>query len=86
MKYFVKLLHYVLKCNQCTKYVIWSFYICVSLPAKKKNIISNRYCLDFLSKLLASLMGNKFPKRPLGTPFHSLSKVYDVYQPPRGSV
>ena len=31
-----------------------------------------------LSKLLASLMRNYFPKRPSGAPLHTLSKLYDV--------
>ena len=31
-----------------------------------------------MSKLLASLMRNYFPKRPLGAPLHTLSKIYDV--------
>ena len=31
-----------------------------------------------LSKLLASLMRNYFPKRPSGAPLHILSKLYDV--------
>ena len=32
----------------------------------------------FLSKLLASLMRNCFPKRTSGAPLHTLSKLYDV--------
>ena len=32
----------------------------------------------FLSKLLASLMRNYFPKRTSGAPLHTLSKLYDV--------
>ena len=32
----------------------------------------------FLSKLLATLMRNYFPKRTLDTPLHTLSKLYDV--------
>ena len=32
----------------------------------------------FLSKLLASLMRNYFPKRTSGTALHTLSKLYDV--------
>ena len=32
---------------------------------------------DLLSKLLASLMENYFPKRS-GAPLHTLSKLYDV--------
>ena len=32
----------------------------------------------FLSKLLAFLMRNYFPKRPLGALLHTLSKLYDV--------
>ena len=38
-----------------------------------------------LSKLLASLMRNYFPKRPSGAPLHTLSKLYDVpvgFEPP----
>ena len=31
-----------------------------------------------MSKLLASLMRNYFPKRPSGAPLHTLSKLYDV--------
>ena len=31
-----------------------------------------------MSKLLASLMRNHFPKRPSGAPLHTLSKLYDV--------
>ena len=31
-----------------------------------------------LSKLLASLMRNYFPKQPSGSPLHTLSKLYDV--------
>ena len=31
-----------------------------------------------MSKLLASLMRNYFPKRPSGEPLHTLSKLYDV--------
>ena len=31
-----------------------------------------------MSKLLASLMRNYFPKRPSGSPLHTLSKLYDV--------
>ena len=31
-----------------------------------------------MSKLLASLMRNSFPKRPSGAPLHTLSKLYDV--------
>ena len=38
-----------------------------------------------MSKLLASLMRNYFPKRPSGAPLHTLSKLYDVpvgFKPP----
>ena len=38
-----------------------------------------------MSKLLASLMRNYFPKRPSGAPLHTLSKLYDVpvgFEPP----
>ena len=38
-----------------------------------------------MSKLLASLMRNYFPKRPSGAPLHTLSKLYDVpvgFDPP----
>ena len=38
-----------------------------------------------LSKLLASLMRNYFPKRPSGAPLHTLSKLYYVpvsFEPP----
>ena len=31
-----------------------------------------------MSKLLASLMRNYFPKRQSGAPLHTLSKLYDV--------
>ena len=31
-----------------------------------------------MSKLLASLMRNYFPKRPSGAPLHTVSKLYDV--------
>ena len=34
--------------------------------------------LGLLSKLLAPLMGNYFPKRPSVAPLHTLSKLYDV--------
>ena len=34
--------------------------------------------VSFLSKLLASLMRNYFPKRTSGAPLHALSKLYDV--------
>ena len=34
--------------------------------------------VSFLSKLLASLMGNYIPKRTFGAPLHTLSKLYDV--------
>ena len=36
------------------------------------------WLLEFLSKLLASLMRNYFPERPSGAPLHTLSKLYDV--------
>ena len=38
-----------------------------------------------MSKLLATLMRNYFPKRPSGAPLHTLSKLYDVpvgFDPP----
>ena len=41
--------------------------------------------VGLLSKLLASLMRNYFPKRPSGAPLHTLSKLYDVpvgFEPP----
>ena len=31
-----------------------------------------------MSKLLASLMSNYFPKRPSGALLHTLSKLYDI--------
>ena len=34
--------------------------------------------VSFLSKLLASLIRNYFPKRTSGAPLHTLSKLYDV--------
>ena len=34
--------------------------------------------VSFLSKLLASLMMNYFPKRTSAAPLHTLSKLYDV--------
>ena len=34
--------------------------------------------VSFLSKLLASLMRNYFPKRPSGAPLLTVSKLYDV--------
>ena len=34
--------------------------------------------LGFLSKLLASLIRNYFPKRTSGAPLHTLSKLFDV--------
>ena len=43
-----------------------------------RNVTENRYCLDFLSKLLASLMRNNFRRRQAGAPLHTLSKLYDV--------
>ena len=36
------------------------------------------YILEFLSKLLASLMRIYFPKWPSGSPLNTLSKLYDV--------
>ena len=33
----------------------------------------------FVSKLLASLMRNYFPKRPSDAPLHALSKLYDIH-------
>ena len=43
---------------------------------RSKGKITNE--LGLLSKLLASLMRNYFPKRPSGAPLHTLSKLYDV--------
>ena len=50
------------------------FVLVVNLPAK----MLLKILFGFLSKLLASLMRNNFPKRPSGAPLHTLSKLYDV--------
>ena len=47
--------------------VIWPF-----------SIYLNTKCSVYLSKLLASLTRNYFPKRPSGAPLHTLSKYYGI--------
>ena len=54
-------------------YLVLLDIICVNLPAK---ILLKMFGL--LSKLLASLMKNNFPKRAWGAPFHTLSILYYV--------
>ena len=44
----------------------------------KEYLFLERQLSVFLSKSLASLMRNYFPKRTLGAPLHTLSKLYDV--------
>ena len=66
------------KVSSCS-FVIWRFYKqynYVNLSAKGTllKILTGRV----LSKFLASLMRNYFPKRPPGTAHHILSKLYDV--------
>ena len=56
-------------------------------PTERPESVRNRCVIEdfggvfvfcLLSKLLASLMRNYFPKRPSGAPLHTLSKLYDV--------
>ena len=71
----------MLQNNSSKKY---NFYECFLY---KQKAIDQRWTLNLellvklfglLSKLLASLMRNYFPKRPSGAPLHTLSKLYDV--------
>ena len=41
------------------------------------NLLAKYKLFGFLSKLLASMIRNYFPKRPSGAPLHTLSKLYD---------
>ena len=63
----VQLLHYILKCL----HLEWRWLFC---PFRYMFIQTIR----LMSKLLASLMRNYFPKRPSGAPLHNLSELYDV--------
>ena len=48
-----------------------------ALHFKVLSFLNDSYW-GFLSKLLASMMRNYFPKRASGAPLHTLSKSYDV--------
>ena len=71
----MKLLHYVLNVINFGNTLFGSIryvWIC-----QQKCYL--RYILfGLLSKLLAALMRNNFPKRPSGAPLHTLSKLYYI--------
>ena len=50
----------------------------MTLAIRTFKIYVNTNCSVYLSKLLASLMRNYFPKRPSGALPHTLSKLYYV--------
>ena len=52
-------------------------YCSLNVPTRE-NVCFARADMVFLSKSLASLTRNYFPKRPSDTSLHTLSKLYDV--------
>ena len=56
-------------------YLVLLFIICANLPAK---VLLQIYTFGILSKFLASLMINNFPKRPSGELLYSIIKFKDV--------
>ena len=65
--------------SQCNQLIKFDFRqpLCKFLPFVEFNYFGMT-TVRFLSKLLASLMRNYFPKRAAGTPLHTLSILYNV--------
>ena len=63
----VQLLHYILKCIHLELHHLFGPFRCMF-----------KQTVWLISKLLASLMRNYYPKRSSGEPLHIMSKLYDV--------
>ena len=67
--------------NTMALFESWLFHA-LKQDRRKSHLVLLDICLyklfGLLSKLLASMMRNYFPKRPSGAPLHTLSKLYDI--------
>ena len=76
MESFGLILSDVHSCKCCT--IFWNVFIWNDVGYLVLLDICLYKLFGLLSKILASLMRNYFPKRPSGAPLHTLSKLYDV--------